>query len=132
MRRVRRTRNVPRPPTLTNERRLTLQSTTIDSRRSNLTTDVTATAREIRAATAQGDFARGQRHHNAHGHVDGGFATGMRTTSTPRVTGDFATGMRTSSRRTAIGDFATGMRTASPPVIANNSTTVDSALPIAA
>lgn len=90
------------------------------------------TAREIRGATAQGDFARGQRHRVAHSHVYRDFATGMRTTSTPPVTGDFATGMRTSQRRTAIGDFATGMRTVSPPVITNDSTSAESALPIAA
>jgi hypothetical protein len=76
----------------------------------------TATADETRVATAQGDFARGQRHDIGRGHVVyGDFATGMRTTITPGVPGDFATGMHTSSRRTAIGDFATGLRTVSPP-----------------
>jgi hypothetical protein len=109
-----------------------LQSTTIDSRRSNVTTDLTATSGEISALTAQGDFARGQRRHIARNHVYGDFATGMRTTSMPRVTGDFATGMRTSPRRTTIADFATGMRTVSPLVITNDPTTADSALPIAA
>lgn len=108
------------------------QSITIDSRRSNLTTDLTVTAGEIRAATAQGDFARGQRHQIGRGFAHGDFATGMRTTSAPRVTRDFATGMRTSPRRMAIGDFATGMRTVSAPVITNDPTTADTALPIAA
>lgn len=109
-----------------------LQSTTINSRQSNLTTELTATAGEISALTAQGDFAHGQRRHIAHSHVYGDFATGMRTASMPRVTGDFATGMRTSPRRTPIGDFATGMRTVSRAVITNNATTAESALPIAA
>lgn len=109
-----------------------LQSTTIDSHRSNLNTDLTATAAETRATTAQGDFARGQRHDIGRGYVYGDFAAGMRTTSTPRVTGDFATGTHTSPRRAAIGDFATGMRTASPPVITNDPNSADSALPIAA
>jgi|HubBroStandDraft_5_1064220.scaffolds.fasta_scaffold1880994_1 hypothetical protein len=108
------------------------QATTIDYRRSNLTMDLTLTAGEIGAATAQGDFARGQRHQIGRDFVPGDFATGMRTTSTPRVIGDFATGMRTSPRRMAIGDFATGMRTVAAPVVANDPTTVDTALPIAA
>ena len=110
-----------------------LQSTTIHSRQANLSTDLTATADETRVATAQGDFARGQRHDIGRGHVVyGDFATGMRTTSRPGVAGDFATGMHTSPRRTAIGDFATGLRTVSPPAITNDPTTDDSALPIAA
>lgn len=105
---------------------------TLDSRRSNLNTDVTATADETRATTAQGDFARGQRHDIGRGYVYGDFATGMRTTSIPRVTGDFATGTHTSPRGTAIGDFATGMRTALPPAITHDRRTADGALPIAA
>src|SRR5271154_3844224 len=86
-----RTRLVPRtlvasaPPTLTTERWLMLQ---IEFRRSNLTTDLTAAAGETRAATAHGDFARGQRHHIGRVYVHGDFASGMRTISTPRVTGD--------------------------------------------
>lgn len=98
---------------------------TIESRRSNLNTDVTAT-------TAQGDFARGQRHDIDRGYVYGDFAAGMRTTSTARVTGDFATGTHTSPRRTAIGGSPTGMRTASPLVITNDPTPADTTLPIAA
>ncbi len=109
-----------------------LQSTTIDSRRSNLSTDLTATAGETRAATAQGDFARGQRHHIGRVYVHGDFASGMRTISTLRVTGDFASGMRTISTLRVTGDFATGMRTASPPAITHDGTTADTALPIAA
>ena len=109
-----------------------LQSITIDSRRSNLTTDVTATVRDTRAATAQGDFARGQRHDIGRGHVYGDFATGMRSTSMPGATGDFATGAHTSPRRTAIGDFATGLRTVSAPAIINDLTTAENALPVAA
>jgi hypothetical protein len=105
---------------------------TIDPRRSNLNTDLTATARETRAATAQSDFARGQRHDIGSDHVYGDFATGMRTTSTPGLTGDFATGTHTSPRRTAIGDFATGLRTVSAPAVINHPTTADSALPLAA
>jgi len=104
----------------------------IEFRRSNLTTDLTAAAGETRAATAHGDFARGQRHHIGRVYVHGDFASGMRTISTPRVTGDFATGMRTLPRRTAIGDFATGMRTVLAPVITNDRATADTALPIAA
>jgi hypothetical protein len=110
-----------------------LQSTTFHSRQSNLNTDPTAPAREIRAVSAKGDFARGQRHDIGRAHVIfGDFATGMRATSTPRVTGDFANGTHTSPRRTAIGDFATGMRTLSAPAITNDPRTADSALPIAA
>jgi hypothetical protein len=110
-----------------------LQSTTIHSRQANLSTDLTATADETGVAAAQGDFARGQRHDIGRGRVVyGDFATGMRTTSTPGVAGDFATGTHTSPRRTATGDFATGMRTASPPVMTNDPTTADGALPIAA
>jgi hypothetical protein len=109
-----------------------LQSTTTDSRQSNLTTDPTTTAGTIRAATAQGDFACGQRRHIGRGPVNGDFATGIRTTSTPRVTGDFAIGTHTSPRPTAIGDFATGMRTVSPPVIITDRATADVALPMAA
>jgi hypothetical protein len=97
----------------------------IDSRRSNLNTDLTATA-------AQGDFAHGQRHDIGRGHVHSDFAAGTRTTNTPRVTGDFASGTHSSPRRTAVGDFATGMRAASPPVITDDPTTAGSALPIAA
>lgn len=132
MRRVRRTLNVSANPSWKTERWLMFQSITIDSHRSNLSTDLTATARETRAATAQGDFARGQRHDIGRGHAYGDFATGMRTTSTPRVTGDFAAGTHTSPRRTAIGDFATGMRTLSAPAITNHPAPADNALPIAA
>ena len=117
---------------MTTERWLMLQSTTIDSRRSDLNTDLTATAGEIRAAATHGDFARGQRHHIGRVHVHGDFASGMRTISTPRVTGDFATGMRTISTLRVTGDFATGMRTVSAPVITNDHATADTALPIAA
>src|ERR1700733_5406921 len=109
-----------------------LQSTTIDSRRSNLDTALTATAGEIGAATAQSDFARGQRHNIGHVYVHADFASGMRTISTPRVTGSFATGMRTISTPRVTGDFATGMRTVSAPVITNDRATADTALPIAA
>ncbi len=110
-----------------------LQSTTIDSRQSNLNTDLTATAGAPGAVRATGDFARGQRHEISRAHVIyGDFATGMRATSTWRVTGNFATGMRTSPRRAAIGDFATGMRTLFPPATINDPRTADRALPIAA
>lgn len=105
---------------------------TIDSRRSNPNTDLTATAGETRAITAQGDFARGQRHDISRAHVHGDFATTMRATSTPRVTGDFATGTHTSHRRTVTGDFATGTRTVSAPAITNDPRTDDTRLPIAA
>jgi hypothetical protein len=105
---------------------------TTDSRRSNLNTDLTATARETRAATAQSDYARGQRHDIGRRHVYSDFATGMRITSTPGLTGDFATGTHTTPRPTAIGDFATGLRTAPAPAVINHPTTADSALPIAA
>jgi hypothetical protein len=105
---------------------------TIDSRRSDLSTELTATAGETRAATALSDFARGQRQDIGSDHAYGDFATGMRTTSTPRLTGDFATGTHTSPRRTAIGDFATGLRTVSAPAITNDPTIADSALPMAA
>ena len=108
------------------------QATTIDYRRSNLTMDLTLTAGEIGAATAQGDFARGQRHDIGSDHVYGDFATGMCATSTRGLTGDFATGTHTSPRRTAIGDFATGTRTVSAPAITNDPRTADSSLPIAA
>jgi hypothetical protein len=108
------------------------QATTIDYRRSNLTMDLTLTAGEIGAATAQGDFARGQRHQIGRGFVQGDFATGMRTSPRRMALGDFATGMRTSPRRMALGDFASGMRTVSAPVITNDPTTADTALPIAA
>lgn len=111
-----------------------LQSTAVDSRQSNLNTDLTATsAGKTHAVSAKGDFARGQRHDIGRAHVIyGDFATGMRATRTLRVTRDFATGMHTSPRRTAIGDFATGMRTLSAPAITNDARIADSALPIAA
>jgi hypothetical protein len=109
-----------------------LQSITIDSRRSNLSTDLTAIGREQRAATAQGDFAHGQRRDIGRGRAHGDFATGMRTTRAPGATGDFATGTHTSPRRTAIGDFATGLRTASAPAITNAPTAAESALAVAA
>jgi hypothetical protein len=109
-----------------------LRSTPTDSRQSNLRTDLTTTAGTIRAATTPGDFARGQRRHLGRGPVNGDFATGIRTTSTPRVTGDFAIGTHTSPRPTAVGDFATGTRIVSPPVITTDRTTADTALPIAA
>jgi hypothetical protein len=105
---------------------------TIDSRRSNLNTDLTATAREARAAAAQGDFAHGQRHDTGRGHVYGDFATGMRSTRMPALAGDFATGTHTSPRRAAIGDFATGLRTVSAPAVIRHPTTADIALPVAA
>jgi hypothetical protein len=105
---------------------------TIHSPRSNPSTDLPATAGETRETTAQGDFAHGQRHDIGRAHVHGDFATGMRTTSTPRVTGDFATGTHTSPRKTATGDFATGLRIVSAPAVTNHATTADSALPIAA
>ena len=110
-----------------------LQSTTIDSRQSNLNTDLTATVGTTHAVGAKGDFARGQRHDIGRAHVIyGDFATGMRATSTLRVTRDFATGTHTSPRRPAIGDFATGMRALAAPAITNDARTADSALPIAA
>ena len=110
-----------------------LQSTTIDSRQSDLNTDLTATVGETRTVNAKDVFARGQRHDIRRAHVIyGDFATGMRATSTLRVTGDFATGMHTSLRRTAIGDFATGMRTLAASAITNDARTADRALPIAA
>lgn len=46
-----------------------------------------------------GDYARGQRTRRDHTFVQGDFATGMRTTSTPTHIGDFATGMRTQPLR---------------------------------
>jgi hypothetical protein len=104
----------------------------IDSRRSNLNTDLTATTRETRPAADQGDFARGQRHDIGRGHVYGDFATGMPSSRMPALTGDFATGTHTSPRRTAIGDFATGLRIVSAPAVINHPTTADSALPVAA
>jgi hypothetical protein len=105
---------------------------TIHHRQSNLDTELAATAGETRMTTAQGDFAHGQRRDIGRAHIHGDFATGMRTTSTPRVTRDFATGAHTSPRRTAIGDFATGTRTVPAPAITNDHRTADSALPIAA
>jgi hypothetical protein len=105
---------------------------TIDYHRSNLDTDLTAIAGETRVTTAQGDFARGQRHDIGRARIHGDFATGVRATSTPRVTGDFATGTHTSPRRTAVGDFATGTRPVSAPAITNDPRTADSSLPIAA
>jgi hypothetical protein len=105
---------------------------TIDSRRSNLNTDLTATARETRPAAAHGDFARGQRHDIGRGHIYGGFATGMRSTRMSALTGDFATGTHTSPRPAVIGDFATGLHIVSAPAVINHPTTADSALPVAA
>lgn len=120
------------PTKVENERWLMLQATTIDSRPSNLSTGLTPTARQTRATTAQGDFARGQRHDIGRAHGHGDFATGIRYTSTPGLTGDFATGTHTPPRRTAIGDFATGVRTVSAPAVINHPTSADSALPVAA
>jgi hypothetical protein len=87
-----------------------LQSTTIDSRWSDPSPNHAANAGEP-LTTAPGDFARGQRSQLDRVHVADDFATGMRTTSIPRVTGDFATGTRTTSIPRVTGDFATGMRT---------------------
>ena len=103
----------------------------IDSRRSNISSDVDAHLGEVRTA-ARGDFARGQRRDIRLDPVYGDFATGMRSPGMLRVTGDFATGMRIASRRTTVGDFATGMRTLTSPVAIHDLTSADRALPAAA
>jgi hypothetical protein len=93
-----------------------LQSSTVDSRWSDPSPNHAANAGEP-LTTAPGDFARGQRSQLDRVHVASDFATGMRTTSIPRVTGDFATGTRTTSTPRVTGDFATGMRTIPAAVI---------------
>jgi hypothetical protein len=108
-----------------------LQSTIIDSRRSNISSDVDAPVGEAFIAPL-GDFARGQRRDIGRIHVYGDFATGVRSPGMLRVTGDFATGMRIAPRRTAVGDFATGMRTLASPVAIHDLTSAERALPVAA
>jgi hypothetical protein len=108
-----------------------LQSTTIDSRRADLGSNLDANSGEIPTA-ARGDFARGQRHDRGLEHVCGDFATGMRTTSMRTATGNFATGMRSSHRPTTFGDFATGMRIEQAAVTTHDLTSVPGELPVAA
>src|SRR5271154_1502346 len=108
-----------------------LQSTTIDSRRTDLNGNLDARIADIRV-TAQSDFARGQRSHLGGNLVDGDFATGMRSASMPTVTGDFATGMRSSHGPITTGDFATGMRTVRVAATARDLTSDrDNELPLA-
>jgi hypothetical protein len=107
------------------------QSITFDSRHVHTRTDLDGTTGES-LAPAQGDFARGQRHHFAPGRANCDFATGMRNLSKPRVSGDFATGMCTSPRTTTLGDFATGMRTGVAPAAVDALPSAVGALPVAA
>jgi hypothetical protein len=109
-----------------------LQSTTIDSRRTDLNRNLDARPADIGTAT-QSDFARGQRSNLVRALVDGDFAAGMRTASRPTLTGDFATGMWTSYSPVTMGDFATGMRTVPVAVIvADRTSDLDRELPLAA
>lgn len=108
-----------------------MQSTIINSRRSNISSNFDAPVGDAHTA-ALGDFARGQRRDIGLDLVYGDFATGMRTPGMLRVTGDFATGMRTARRRTTVGDFATGMRTLTTPVAIHDLTGSERALPAAA
>jgi hypothetical protein len=107
------------------------QTITFEHRQSDPRYDLDTHIGEL-LASAQGDFARGQRHDIASPYSPGDVATGMRTTGMSRVAGDFATGMRTFPRTMTPGDFATGMRTGSAPVALNRFRSPASALPIAA
>jgi hypothetical protein len=107
------------------------QITTLEHRQSQPRHALDARGGQI-LASAQGDFARGQRHDIAAAYSPGDFATGMRTSTMSRVVGDFATGLRTLPRATTLGDFATGMRAGPEPVAINRFESPASVLPIAA